>query len=157
VAEGEPDHLLESRVALDKSETMTPRFWVGVGGGGRVETLDACMWMYVAWLQKEKWVPIRWSVANSYGLGPVVQGLYGLTMAKRCLNSCEGSSWRQMKWVRTLCRCSSWLGDHIQVTNKGQILFFHVYQRREPLTSPPKTPYSSVSVLMSDYGRWKSE
>jgi hypothetical protein len=107
---------------------------------------------------EQKWVSIHRSMADLYGpgwaqTGPLVWGLYRLTTAKRHLNACKRSGWRQMKQVRTLCRCSSWPGNHIQVTNKGYVLFFPVHWRKWPLTSTPKTPYHSISVLTSGNGR----
>jgi hypothetical protein len=29
-----------------------------------------------------------------------------------------------MKWVRTLSRCSSWLGNYVQITDKEKTLYF---------------------------------
>jgi hypothetical protein len=93
-----------TRVIMSKSETMTPRCWEQ---RGNVECLlvNMCEWD-VAWLWSECRVLNLESMANSYDLGwaltgPQVQGLYGLTMAKRHLKFLWGTQ-LETKWV-TYC------------------------------------------------------
>jgi hypothetical protein len=73
-------------------------------------------------------------------------------MAKEMLKSLEGSGQRWTKQVRILHRRSSLLGNHVQVTNKGHILFSLVCQRRR-LLPLLQNLYPFVSVLMSGNGR----
>jgi hypothetical protein len=59
--------------------------------------------------------------------------------------------------VRTLCRCISWLGNHVQVTNKGYSL---VCQRIGPLYLFSKTPPSlclSCHLVKGGNGRNQSK
>jgi hypothetical protein len=117
------------------SETMSLRF--REQSGSTVPCENVKVW---AWDAAQLWstfrVPIRGTMVNSYGLGwaltrPLFWGLYELTMAKRCLNPCEGSCWRWRKQV-------------------ALFVFPCVPDRSiSYLLSTTLIPYTSVSVLMS--------
>jgi hypothetical protein len=95
-----------TQAVLSKNETMIPRCcaW-GINFG--CLSVNMCEWDK-AWLWSECRVLIHGSLANLYYLGwtligPLVQGLSGLIMAKKWLNPWERSNPRQMNQVRTLC------------------------------------------------------
>jgi hypothetical protein len=77
---------------------------------------------------------LTWSgVSPNRASGP------GLLWPKKHLNPHEGSGQRWTKQVRTLCRCSFWLGDYVQVTNKGCNCSRLCVREQAHFTCPPKT------------------
>jgi hypothetical protein len=94
-------------------DTLITAFW-----GWNLSQVQGAGWKYCAvWVcervslryspaMKRVWSPDLRVHGNSYGLewiptGPLVWGLYGLTMAKRCLNPSKEKGWR--RWSKWCC------------------------------------------------------